>query len=85
LVALVDFGADSLIEALARIVMIWPMADSRSSSAVAERRAQQLIAATFCPPAAQGVALRSRYAHGHRVPHLSRPAGGGRRELTNTS
>jgi divalent metal cation (Fe/Co/Zn/Cd) transporter len=46
-VALVGFGADSLIEALAGIVVIWLMADSRSSSAVAERRAQQLIASTF--------------------------------------
>jgi divalent metal cation (Fe/Co/Zn/Cd) transporter len=46
-VALVGFGADSLIEALAGIVVIWLMAQSRSSSAAAERRAQQLIAATF--------------------------------------
>jgi divalent metal cation (Fe/Co/Zn/Cd) transporter len=46
-VALVGFGADSLIEALAGIVVIWLMAGSRSSSAVAERRAQQLIASTF--------------------------------------
>jgi divalent metal cation (Fe/Co/Zn/Cd) transporter len=46
-VALIGFGADSLIEVLAGIVVIWLMADSHSSSAVAERRAQQLIAATF--------------------------------------
>jgi len=46
-VALVGFGADSLIEAVAGIVVIWLMAESRSSSAAAERRAQQLIAATF--------------------------------------
>jgi divalent metal cation (Fe/Co/Zn/Cd) transporter len=46
-VALVGFGADSLIEGLAGIVVIWLMAQSRSSSAAAERRAQQLIAATF--------------------------------------
>jgi divalent metal cation (Fe/Co/Zn/Cd) transporter len=46
-VALVGFGADSLIEAVAGVVVIWLMADARSSSAAAERRAQQLIAATF--------------------------------------
>jgi divalent metal cation (Fe/Co/Zn/Cd) transporter len=46
-VALIGFGADSLIEAVAGIVVIWLMADSRSSSASAERRAQQLIAASF--------------------------------------
>jgi divalent metal cation (Fe/Co/Zn/Cd) transporter len=46
-VALTGFGADSLIEAAAGIIVIWLMAQSRSSSAAAERRAQQLIAATF--------------------------------------
>jgi divalent metal cation (Fe/Co/Zn/Cd) transporter len=46
-VALVGFGADSLIEAAAGIVVIWLMTDARSASAVAERRAQQLIAASF--------------------------------------
>jgi divalent metal cation (Fe/Co/Zn/Cd) transporter len=46
-VALIGFGADSLIEAAAGIIVIWLMAQSRSSSAAAERRAQQLIAATF--------------------------------------
>jgi divalent metal cation (Fe/Co/Zn/Cd) transporter len=46
-VALVGFGADSVIEAAAGIVVIWLMADTRSSSATAERRAQQLIAMSF--------------------------------------
>src|SRR3954470_17727152 len=46
-VALVGFGADSLVEAGAGIVVIWLMADSRSASPRAERRAQQLIAASF--------------------------------------
>jgi divalent metal cation (Fe/Co/Zn/Cd) transporter len=46
-VALVGFGADSLIEAAAGIVVIWLMAGRRSASASAERRAQQLIAASF--------------------------------------
>jgi divalent metal cation (Fe/Co/Zn/Cd) transporter len=46
-VALVGFGADSLIEAGAGVVVLWLMAAGRSSSAAAERRAQQLIAASF--------------------------------------
>src|SRR4051794_30019647 len=41
-VALIGFGADSLIEALAGIVIIW-----LASNMHAERRAQQLIAASF--------------------------------------
>src|SRR4051794_41721598 len=43
-VALVGFGADSLIEAAAGVVVLWLMGGGRSSSAGAERRAQQLIA-----------------------------------------
>jgi len=46
-VALVGFGADSVIEAGAGVVVIWLMASGRSSSARAERRAQRLIAASF--------------------------------------
>jgi divalent metal cation (Fe/Co/Zn/Cd) transporter len=46
-VALVGFGADSLIEAGAGVVVLWLMAGKRSASATAERRAQQLIAASF--------------------------------------
>jgi len=50
--ALVGFGADSLIEAAAGLVVLWLMADSRSASVAAERRAQQLIAASFAVLAA---------------------------------
>jgi divalent metal cation (Fe/Co/Zn/Cd) transporter len=46
-VALVGFGADSLIEALAGLVVLWLMTGTRSSSQRAERRAQQLVAASF--------------------------------------
>lgn len=46
-IALIGFGADSLIEAAAGIVVLWLMAGTRSSSASAERRAQQLIAGSF--------------------------------------
>jgi divalent metal cation (Fe/Co/Zn/Cd) transporter len=46
-VALVGFGADSLIEAGAGVVVLWLMAGGRSASVTSERRAQQLIAASF--------------------------------------
>jgi divalent metal cation (Fe/Co/Zn/Cd) transporter len=46
-IALVGFGADSLIESLAGFVLLWRFAASRSSSEGAERRAQQLIAVSF--------------------------------------
>jgi divalent metal cation (Fe/Co/Zn/Cd) transporter len=43
-VALVGFGADSLIEVMAGLVVIWRLA---SAHAMSERRAQQLIAVSF--------------------------------------
>jgi divalent metal cation (Fe/Co/Zn/Cd) transporter len=46
-VALVGFGADSFIEAGAGLIVIWLLAGGRSTSHRAERRAQQLIAASF--------------------------------------
>ena len=46
-IALVGFGIDSLIEALAGGVVVWLFAAGRADSAPAERRAQQLIAASF--------------------------------------
>jgi len=46
-VALVGFGADSLIEATAGFVVLWLVSGERLSSHRAERRAQQLIAASF--------------------------------------
>src|SRR4051812_48361780 len=46
-IALVGFGADSLVEALAGIVVLWRLSSGRASSPSAERRAQQLIAASF--------------------------------------
>jgi divalent metal cation (Fe/Co/Zn/Cd) transporter len=46
-IALVAFGADSLIEALAGFVVIWRFSGGRTHSEEAERRAQQLIAASF--------------------------------------
>ncbi len=46
-IALTAFGADSLIEALAGIIVLWRFAVARADSETAERRAQQLIAITF--------------------------------------
>ena len=46
-IALVAFGADSLIEALAGLVVLWLFTGSRVESESAERRAQQLIAGSF--------------------------------------
>jgi divalent metal cation (Fe/Co/Zn/Cd) transporter len=46
-IALIGFGADSLIEAGAGFVVLWLFTGSRLGSHAAERRAQQLIASTF--------------------------------------
>lgn len=46
-IALVGFGADSLIEALAGSILIWRFASSRAASHGAEHRAQKLISGTF--------------------------------------
>lgn len=46
-IALIGFGADSLIEAFAGFVVLWLYTGTRSRSGAAERRAQQLIAASF--------------------------------------
>ena len=46
-IALIGFGADSLIEALAGFVVIWLFTGRRLHSTTAERRAQQMIAASF--------------------------------------
>jgi divalent metal cation (Fe/Co/Zn/Cd) transporter len=46
-VALIGFGIDSVIEALAGGVIVWLFSGGRGSSHTAERRAQQLIAASY--------------------------------------
>jgi divalent metal cation (Fe/Co/Zn/Cd) transporter len=46
-IALIGFGADSLIEAVAGFVVIWLFTGSRLQSHSAERRAQKMIAASF--------------------------------------
>jgi divalent metal cation (Fe/Co/Zn/Cd) transporter len=46
-IALVGFGADSLIESIAGFVLLWRLAGRRAESEAAERRAQKLIALSF--------------------------------------
>jgi divalent metal cation (Fe/Co/Zn/Cd) transporter len=46
-IALIAFGADSLVESMAGFVVIWLFTGRRVGSEKAERRAQQLIAASF--------------------------------------
>lgn len=45
--ALLGFGLDSGIEALASVIVIWRFTGTRLSSAHSERRAQQLVAVSF--------------------------------------
>jgi divalent metal cation (Fe/Co/Zn/Cd) transporter len=46
-IALIGFGADSLIEALAGGIVLWRFTATRASSEAAERRAQKLIGLSF--------------------------------------
>jgi divalent metal cation (Fe/Co/Zn/Cd) transporter len=70
-IALVGFGADSLVEALAGFVVLWRFAAARASSSDAERRAQQLIAISFYAIAAYvGVEAIRSLAVGDE-PHVS--------------
>jgi divalent metal cation (Fe/Co/Zn/Cd) transporter len=46
-VALIGFGIDSAIEALASVIVIWRFTGARAGSEAAERRAQRLVAVSF--------------------------------------
>ncbi len=59
-IALVGFGADSLIEVAAGTVIIWLFTGGRRSSPAAERHAQRVIAASFLILAAY-IAVASTY------------------------
>ena len=70
-VALLGFGLDSAIEALASVIVIWRFTGSRRLSQYAERRAQRLVAISFfllAPYIAQD-AIRALIASEH--PHTS--------------
>jgi divalent metal cation (Fe/Co/Zn/Cd) transporter len=46
-IALIGFGADSLIESLAGLIVLWLFTGARLGLQAAERRAQQLVAVSF--------------------------------------
>jgi divalent metal cation (Fe/Co/Zn/Cd) transporter len=70
-VALIGFGADSLIEGLAGFVIVWLFTGGRGSSERAERRAQQLIAVSYVMLAAYiGIASSRDLVVGHE-PNVS--------------
>jgi len=70
-IALIGFGADSLIESGAGFVVLWRFAVSRAASEDAETRAQRLIAASFYLLAAYvGVEAMRSLISGHE-PHVS--------------
>jgi len=70
-IALVGFGADSLIEALAGFIILWRFAAHRSDSDAAERSAQQLVAASYALLAAYILIEASRSLIGGHHPHAS--------------
>lgn len=66
-VALLGFGLDSAIEAIASLIVIWRFARSRRVSDQAEKRAQKLVAVSFfllAPYIAQG-AIQTLVAGNH--------------------
>jgi divalent metal cation (Fe/Co/Zn/Cd) transporter len=70
-IALIGFGADSLIESVAGFIVLWRFAASRSHSDSAERRAQQLIAVSFFVLAAYVGAEAIRTLIGQTHPEAS--------------
>jgi divalent metal cation (Fe/Co/Zn/Cd) transporter len=70
-VALIGFGADSLIESFAGFVVIWRFAGGRSESESAERRAQRAIAVSFFVLAAYIVVEAGRSLVGGEQPDAS--------------
>jgi divalent metal cation (Fe/Co/Zn/Cd) transporter len=70
-IALIGFGADSLIEALAGLVIIWLFTGARLHSETAERNAQRLIAITYFLLAAYIAAESARHLAGGHHPGTS--------------
>ena len=70
-IALIGFGADSLIETLAGFVVLWLFTGARRGSAHAERRAQQLISTSFYVLAAYVAAESTRTLVDGRHPETS--------------
>jgi divalent metal cation (Fe/Co/Zn/Cd) transporter len=70
-IALLGFGFDSLIESFAGLTVVWRFARRRAHSDAAERRAQQLIAASFLVLAAYVGAESIRTLVGGHHPAVS--------------
>ena len=70
-VALIGFGIDSVIEALAGGVIVWLFSGGRGSSHTAERRAQQLVAASYAILVAYIAIEASRDLLGSHHPDVS--------------
>jgi divalent metal cation (Fe/Co/Zn/Cd) transporter len=70
-VALIGFGADSLVEAVAGVVVLWRFAAARAASEDAERRAQRLIGASFFAIAAYVAVEAARSLAGGDAPDAS--------------
>jgi divalent metal cation (Fe/Co/Zn/Cd) transporter len=71
--ALIGFGVDSLIEALAGFVVIWRFTGGRRASESAEGRAQRLVAVSFFVLAAYICVDTFRALAGGQHPHVSWP------------
>ncbi len=70
-VALIGFGADSLIEGVAGFVIVWLFTGRRLHSETAERRAQQIIAASYFVLAASVAVASTRDLLGGYQPGVS--------------
>ena len=70
-IALIGFGADSLIESAAGFIVVWRFAGSRAGSEDAERRAQRLIAISFYVLAAYVAVEAFRTVVGGNHPEVS--------------
>jgi len=70
-IALIGFGADSLIESLAGVVVLWLFTGARIGSHGAERRAQQMISISFFVLAAYVSAEAIRTLIGAQHPETS--------------
>jgi divalent metal cation (Fe/Co/Zn/Cd) transporter len=70
-IALIGFGADSLIESVAGVVLLWRFAGSRAGSHHAERQAQRLIGVSFYVLAAYVTVEAVRTLVGAHHPEVS--------------
>jgi divalent metal cation (Fe/Co/Zn/Cd) transporter len=70
-IALIGFGADSLVESMAGVVLLWRLGERRAQSDRAERRAQRLIGLSFWLIAAYVAAEAIRSLLGADEPSVS--------------